>query len=132
MTFGSKAIAGVGVIVGALSLLMGVWGTSELFTASWHHSGEPLAVAAVVAGVVGPLVALGGVYVLRRAAAEGRGPGRGRALIVTGTSSMVFLLGWMSHFTVVGPIIAVAIVLFWLVRIVAWSTGWPARIQRAS
>ena len=123
MPFGSRAIVGVAVILGALSVLMAVSLTIALLTAPWHHSEDPLFLAAVVAGLVGPFVALGGVYVLRRAAVEGDSPGRGRALIVAGTCGIAVLGGAMSHWTVVGPIIAVAIVLFWLVRIVGWSRG---------
>ena len=128
MTFGSKAIAGVAVILGALSVVSAVSGTGGLVAGTWDASDELWLVAAGVAGFVGPFVALVGVYVLRRAAAEGRCPNRGRALIVAGTCGIALLAGAMYWTWPIGSGIAAAIVLFWLVKIVGWSRGRQATV----
>ena len=129
MAFGSTAFFRVVAILAALSLLFAVLMTIGLITDQWSATddgfGGALLAAAVAAGLLGPFVALGGVYVLRRAGAEGRSPSRGRALIVAGTAGIAFLGGAM-FWTVIGPIIAIAIVVYWTRQIRDWRQEQPA------
>ena len=125
MTLGRKAIAGVVVILSTLSVLMGAALIGGLFSGGWSATDDGLAgvllMVGVLAGLVGPFVALGGVYVLRRATAEGGSPKRARALIVAGTGG-VALLGAAVYWTVIGPIVAASIVVYWAVRIRGWKS----------
>ena len=96
-----------------------------LFCGGWSATDDGLYGAvlmlAVLTGLAGPFVALGGVYVLRRATAEGGSPKRGRGLIIAGTGGIAFL-GGAVYWTVIGPIIAAAIVVYWVRRIRVWRS----------
>jgi hypothetical protein len=117
------------VILSALSVLMGAALIGGLFSGGWSATDDglygALLMLGVLAGLVGPFVALGGVYALRRATAEGGSPKRGRTLIVAGTGGVALLMGAV-YWTVIGPIIAIAIVVYWAVRIPMWARERPA------
>ncbi len=123
MTFGGTTFFRVVAALAALSLLFALLMTIGLITDQWSATDDgffgALLAAAVVAGLFGPFVALGGVYLLRRAVAEGRSPDRARALIVAGTVGIAFLGGAM-FWTVIGPIIAIAILAYWSRQLREW------------
>ena len=78
-----------------------------------------LLLIAVVAGLAGPLAALAGAFELRRAQAVNRSQTTGRVLLVAGTLGIALLAGTM-FWTVIGPIVAVGIVVYWLMRLNVW------------
>ena len=129
MTFGRRALVGVAVILSALSVLMGAALIGGLFSGGWSATDDglygALLMLGVLAGLIGPFVALSGVYVLRRATAEGRSPKLGRTLIVAGTGGIALISGAV-YWTVIGPIVAIAIVVYWAVRIPMWAKERPA------
>jgi MFS family permease len=128
MTSGRRAVVGVVVILSALSVLMGAALIGGLFAGGWSATDDglygALLLLGVLAGLIGPFVALSGVYVLRRATAEGRSPNDGRTLIVAGTGAIAFFSG-VVFWTVIGPIIAGAIVVYWVRQIRLWRNEQP-------
>ena len=80
----------------------------------------------VLAGVIGPFLALLGVYRLRRAQAEGLALGRARALMVTGTCGIA-LSGVAVWWTVLGSLITLAILGYWSRKIAEWRAEPPSR-----
>ena len=118
----SRATVVAAVVFGLLSLIVSVAMTVGLFTGGWSAD-DPLGVlyvAAVIAGFVGPFVALWGVRELRHAEAEGRSADRGRKLIIVGTVGIA-LVGAAVFWTIIGPIIAVAIVVYWVRKTRDWQ-----------
>ena len=73
---------------------------------------------------LGPFVAIAGVYTWRRADAEGRNTKWGRGLIIAGTLGIAGFAGYL-WWSVVGPVIAVAIIAFWVVKIRHWRSDAP-------
>ena len=87
-------------------------------------SGGPAFLVAIMTGLAGPFVSLAGVYTLRRAEEEGRSPTPGRALVVSGMAGIALLMGMM-FWTIIGPIIALGLVVFWALKIREWSRPAP-------
>ena len=65
------------------------------------------------------MVALVGLEDLRRAHKEQGSLTRGRSLLVAGTCGIALLAGAV-YWTVFGPVVAVAIVVYWVVKIREW------------
>ncbi len=127
VSVGQKAIVGVFAVLGILTVFFGISILVTGITDGWLFEDLDDTVLAffTTLSIPGPLVAGAGVYVLRRARAEGRSPTRGRAMIVVGTSGIALLAAVM-WWTVVGPVIALAIVIYWAWKIRGWSGGQPA------
>ena len=122
MTFVRKEIVAFAVL-GVLSVMSAVMMTGGLFTGGWSVTDGllgPVMLVAVLAGLIGPFVAVWGIYVLRRATAEGRSPKRGRTMIVAGTCGIA-AIGIAMFWLVLTPIIGVAIVVFWVRRVRVWK-----------
>jgi uncharacterized membrane protein YhaH (DUF805 family) len=71
---------------------------------------------------LGPFIALAGVYSWRRADAERRSTKKARTMIVAGTLGIAGVAGMM-WWTILGPIIAIAIVGYWVEKIGQWRNG---------
>lgn len=80
----------------------------------------PFYLVAVIAGLIGPFVALAGLYDLERAGSEQRSANRGRTLVVAGTVGIALLSGAL-FWTIIGPLIAVAILVYWGWKIPTWK-----------
>lgn len=118
-------------LVGILSVVMGAGLLAALAAGDWEANDSAGIVAGfgltgVLAGVIGPFPALLGVYLLRRAQAEGLALGRARALMVTGTCGIA-LFGVAVWWTILGSLIALAILGYWSGKIIEWRAEPPSR-----
>ena len=117
---GTFVVLGVAAFVfGLLKLVDGI--VDEWFFTSTQHTVKGLLLLAFTAG---PCVAIAGVYAWRRADAEGRSLKRARAMIVAGTLGIAGM-GAVIWWTIIGPVIAIGIVLFWAVKIQDWRGDTP-------
>ncbi len=119
-TTGKVAFAGL-VVVAGLSIVFGVLMLRGLASGGWsvQDGGDVLLLIAVIAGLAGSVAALVGAYVLRRAQTSNRSQATGYVLLVAGTLGIA-LLGGVTYWTIVGPIVAVGIIIYWLIRLNAW------------
>ena len=125
----AKALFAGMMVLGGLAIFSGVGALIGLAEGSWslNDGADFVLLLALLAGLAGPFVALLGAYQLRRAEAENRPRTAGRVLLVAGTLGIAAIAGAV-WWTIVGPIIAVGIVLYWLVRLGGWrpSSGPPS------
>ena len=124
----STAILGGVTILGGLSVLAGVGLMIGFAEGSWSLDDEGgfgvVFFFAVIAGLLGPFVALAGAYEMRRAQVEGRSPTTGRTMVVGGTLGIAAIAGAM-WWTIVGPLLAVAIVAYWTLQLGGWPRQEP-------
>ena len=127
-SFTSKAVLSGMTILGGLSVLAGVGLMIGFAEGSWSLDDEGgYGVAffvAVIAGLIGPFAALAGVYEVRRAHVEGRSQTTGKTLVVAGTLGIAAIAGAM-WWTIIGPVLAVAIVAYWVLQLGGWPRQQP-------
>ena len=124
MSIGQKSTVGAFIVLGVATL---VFGAGMLVTGSeqkwlFTNIGDTIEALLLIVFMAGPFVAIAGVYTWRRADAEGRSTKRGRGLIVAGTLGIAGLAGFM-YWTLIGPLITVAIIAYWVVKIRGWRGG---------
>lgn len=119
----AKALVAGTVVLGGLSIALGVGLLIGLAEGGWslNDGADFVLFLALLAGLAGPFAALAGAYALRRAEAENKPQRTGRALLVAGTLGIAAIAGAV-WWTIVGPIVAVGIVLYWLVRLGGWRS----------
>ena len=124
-----KALVGLTVVVAGLSLMTGVGMTVGLFIGGWSLTDGviigPIYLLGVIGGLAGPFVALAGVYLIRQAESEGRSLTRGRTLLVAGMGGIA-LLALLVFWTIIGPIIAVVLAVYWVRKVRSWTREHPA------
>jgi len=126
LSISQKSIVGIFILLGLATIIFGVMLSINGIDQGWlfHNPGETFEGLLLIAFTAGPLVAFAGVYAVRRAVSEGRSTNRARAIIVVGTLCIAGLGAWM-YWTLVGPIIAVGIVAYWINKIGQWRSGPP-------
>jgi hypothetical protein len=124
MSVNQKLVVGAFIVLGVTALfftsMLVVSGIDDgwLFSNGWD----------TVLGLIwlalggGPFVAIAGVYAWRRADSEGRSTKNARIMIVVGTLGIAGVAGMM-WWTVVGPVIAIAIIAYWVDKIGHWRGG---------
>jgi len=127
-SFTSKAFFGGMTLLGGLSVLAGVGLMVGFAEGSWTLDDDggygAIFLLAVIAGLVGPFAALAGIYEMRRAQAEGRSQNTGKTLVVVGTLGIAAIAGAM-WWTIIGPLLAVAIVAYWMLQFGGWPRQQP-------
>ena len=126
MSIGQKSIVGAFILLGLLtvnfSVMLIVSGISDRWLFS--DTGDTIMGLIWLVFSAGPFVAVAGVYAWRRALAEGRSTRNARILIVTGTLGMAGVAAMM-WWTVVGPLIAIVVVMYWVNKILKWRSDSP-------
>ncbi len=122
-TVGAFIFLGVAALVFSVMLVVNGIDQGWLFSSPW----ETVLGLIWLVFALGPFVAIAGVYAWRRADAEGRSTKRARVMIVVGTLGMAGLAFWM-YWTIIGPIIAIGIVAYWVHKIRGWRGGDTPRI----
>jgi hypothetical protein len=115
--------------VGLLSIVLAAGLLTALASGDWQIDDDASIVAffgifGVLAGIVGPFVALGGLYVLRRAQAERRSLTPARTLLIAGTGGIA-LFGVSVWWTIVGLAVAVGIAIYWARKLGDWRDEHP-------
>ena len=113
-------------VVGLLSITLGIVFLAGGLEGPWSVDDAffEFTLLAVITGIVGPFVAVLGLYALRRAQAEGESLTRPRLLLIGGTGG-VALLGGAAFWTILGPLVAIGIVGYWIVKIAEWRGERP-------
>ena len=126
ISIGQKAVVGAFIALGIATLVFGLSMFINGIADNWLFTDIRDTVEGVVllAFIGGPFVAIGGVYAWRRADADGRSTKWARAMIVVGTLGIAGLAGFM-YWTFVGPVIALAIVAYWVYKIRRWRSIAP-------
>ena len=127
MSIGEKLLVGAFFILGVATLVFGllilISGVGDWLFTDTRDTVEGLVILTFMGG---PLVAIAGVYAWRRADADGRSTKRARLMIVVGTLGMAGVAGYM-YWTIIGPVIAFAIVAYWVYKIMRWRVASPNR-----
>ena len=115
--------------VGLLSIVMAAGFLTGLASGDWQIDDSASIVAffgisGVLAGVVGPFVALAGLYLLRRAQAERRSLTPARTLLIAGTGGIA-LFGVAVWWTIVGLAVAASITIYWALKLGEWHDERP-------
>ena len=123
---GSRTFAVVAAVA-VLSIVMGILMLVGLSQGNWAADDAVGAfyVFAMLAGIAGPFVSLAGIYAQRRAEAAGSSSTAGRVLVVSGMAGIA-LLGGAMYWTIIGPVVALAIVGYWAPKILEWAKERPA------
>jgi len=121
-----KTIVGVFFVLGIATLVFGVLLIIGGITQDWlfNDMSDTIMGLMMVIFMVGPFIAVAGVYAWRRADAEGRSTKNARTLIVVGTLRMAGMARFM-WWTIVRPIIAIGIVAYWANKIGQWRSNPP-------
>ena len=124
LSIGQKSIVGLFILLGVATVVFGVIGIVIGIVDGWLFTDALDTIYGLVLIVImaTPFVATAGVYAWRRADAEGRSTKRARVMIVVGTLGMAALAFWM-WWTIIGPVIAVSIVAYWVHKIRDWRGG---------
>ena len=109
-------------LIGLMGVAAGFAMLEGLLRDAWslNDATGPALFVAMITGIIGPFISLAGIYTLRRAEAEGRSPTPGRVLLVSGMAGIA-LMGAMFWWTIIGPVIAVGLVVYWAIKIHGWS-----------
>jgi hypothetical protein len=115
--------------VGLLSIVMAAGLLTALASGDWQIDDSASIVAffgisGVLAGIVGPFVALAGLYVLRRAQTEQRSLTPARTLLIAGTGGIA-LFGVAVWWTIVGLAVAAGITIYWTLKLGDWRDERP-------
>ena len=127
MSFGQKSVIGAFIVMGIATLVFGLAIFFNGIAQGWLFTD----IRDTVEGLVllsfmgGPFVAIGGVYAWRRADSDGGSTKWARVMIVAGTLGIAGLAGFM-YWTVVGPVIALAIVAYWVYKVRRWRSVAPS------
>ena len=126
MSIGQKAIVGAFIFLGVATVYFGVMILVPGINDDWlfEDLGDTVLDLMALLSMFGPFVAIAGVYTWRRADAEGRSTRNARVMIVAGTIGIAGLAAVM-WWTIIGPIIAIAIVAYWAYKIGQWRGGAP-------
>lgn len=117
MSFGQRSAVGVFIVLGVASVFFALaLGVSGDGFNGWQDIAFGLL---ALMGIVGPIISIAGVYAWRRANAEGRSTKKAQTLIIVGTLGIAGLAGMM-YWTLIGPLIAVAVVTYWIFKIRNW------------
>ena len=121
-----KTIVGAFFVLRIATLVFGVLLIIGGMTQDWlfNDMSNTIMDLMMVVFMVGPFVAVVGVYAWRRADAEGRSTKNARTLIVVGTLGIAGMAGFM-WWTIVGPTIAIGIVAYWANKIGQWRSDPP-------
>ncbi len=121
-----KVVVGTFVVLGVAAFVFGLLKLVDGIVDEWFFTSTQDTVKGLLllAFTAGPCVAIAGVYAWRRADAEGRSLKRARAMIVAGTLGIAGM-GAVIWWTIIGPVIAIGIVLFWAVKIQDWRDDTP-------
>lgn len=117
-TTGTFFVLGVAAIVFTALLIQGGIHGEWLFT---NVLDTILGLFWLVLGL-GPFVAIAGVYAWRRADAQGRSTKKARIMIVVGTLGIAGVAAMM-WWTLIGPLVAIAIIAYWVRKIGHWRNG---------
>ena len=121
-----KATVGAFIFLGIATLVFGVLLIKSGITQDWlfNDMSDTIMGLMMMVFMVGPFVAVAGVYAWRRADAEERSTKNAKTLIVVGTLGIAGMAGFM-WWTIVGPIIAIGIVAYWVNKIGQWRSDPP-------
>ena len=127
LSLGQKTVVGAFIVLGVATLVFGALLLINGIVDEWLFTDTKDTVEGLLllAFMGGPFVAIAGVYAWRRADADGRSANKARGMVVTGTLGIAGLAGWM-YWTIVGPVITVAIVAYWVYKIMRWRGGAPS------
>ena len=127
LSFSQKATVGTFIALGIATLALGVMIFKSSITSDWFFNdmSDTIMGLMMMVFMVGPFIAVAGVYAWRRADAEGRSTKNARTLIVVGTLGIAGMAGFW-WWTVVGPIIAIGIIAYWVNKIGEWRGDPPA------
>ena len=126
MSIGQKSVVGAFIALGVATLVFSVLMFINGIADGWLFTdiGDTVEGLALLAFMGGPFLAIAGVYAWRRADADDRSTKNARVMIVIGTLGIAGLGAFM-YWTAVGPIIAIAIVVYWAYKIIRWRGDGP-------
>ena len=113
---GTKAFVTFVGITGVLAMVLGVIFIWQGITEGWPHT-----VAFGIVGLVGLPIVLAGVLIASRCPFN-LGRSFGRSFTVAGTLAIGTLAAVM-WWTIIGPVVALAIISFWAVQFLQWAQG---------
>ena len=126
LSIGQKTVVGAFIVLGVAAVVFSVMIIINGIVDGWLFSGvfDTILSSLLLIFMTGPFVALAGVYAWRRADAEGRSTKNARVMIVVGTLGIAGAAGTM-FWTIIGPMIAVGIVAYWVHKISKWRNDTP-------
>ena len=126
MSIGQKSVVGAFILAGVATFVFGVLIMIRVITGEWLFTNVYDTVTAfmLLMFMAGPFVAIAGVYAWRRADSEGRDTKRAQTMIVAGTLGIAGF-GAVMWWTIIGPVIAIAIAAYWAYKIGQWRGGAP-------
>ena len=126
LSIGQKSVVGAFILLGMATLVFGVMMFVDgIVNERLFNDADGMAKGLLLPlFTVGPFVAVAGVYAWRRADAEGRSTKRARVMIIVGTLGIAGVAG-LIYWSIIGPVIAVGIVAYWVHKIRDWRGDTP-------